>query len=177
VPLKIPFYIVLVRNVILFLAIFLSIPLVFEIRPYLIKPELWLFIAISSYFICLSGIVYNIIHNYPVFRFDQDQYGKMYVKEYFMRSQRGQYGGEGYLASGVALMIGGCFLLISKISTLLSNPMHQRMAVGVLCCFTFVLVNVYVTFYRFKHPWYSNSFLPPQSFTKGPMWRDQGNNI
>ena len=74
-------------------------------------------------------------------------------------------------------MIGGVFLLISKISSLLSSPMHQRLAVGVLCVVAFVLINVYVTFYRLKHPWYSNSFLPPSSFTKGPMWRDQGNNI
>jgi hypothetical protein len=68
--------------------------------------------------------VYNIIHQYPVFRFDQDQYGKMYVKEYFMRSQRSQYGGEGYLASGVAAMIGGTFLLISKLTSFVSNPLH-----------------------------------------------------
>ena len=51
------------------------------------------------------------------------------------------------------------------------------MAIVVLCVFVFTLVNIYVTFYRLKHPWYMNTFMPPPSFTRGPMWRDQGNNI
>lgn len=74
------------RNIMMFVGVWILILAVFEVRPYLIDPKLWMFIAFLSYFICLSGIVYNIIHQYPVFRFDQDQYGKMYVKEYFMRS-------------------------------------------------------------------------------------------
>jgi hypothetical protein len=82
-----------------------------------VQPHLWCAIAWLSYVVCLSGIVYNIIHQMPIFRFDQDQYGKMFVREYFMRSQRGQYGGEGFIVSGLSALIGFCFLVIFKIGS------------------------------------------------------------
>ena len=64
------------------------IVLIVKIKDYLIDQYLWLVIAWLSYVVCTSGVVYTILNTVPVFRFDQDQYGKMYVSEYFMRSSR-----------------------------------------------------------------------------------------
>ena len=72
VPLKLPFLVILFKNLILFLGLGTMIILLFKLRPFLIDPRLWLTIAMISYIICLSGVVYNIIHVMPVFRFDQD---------------------------------------------------------------------------------------------------------
>ena len=64
------------------------IVLMVKVKDYLIDQYLWLVIAWLSYVVCTSGVVYTILNTVPVFRFDQDQYGKMYVSEYFMRSSR-----------------------------------------------------------------------------------------
>ena len=101
------------KNIILFVSFGTLIVVFFKIRPMLIDPKVWMAIAFMSYVVCLSGVVYNMIHPMPVFRFDQDSYGKMYVKEYFMRSQRSQYGGEGYIVSVLSFIVGICFLALS----------------------------------------------------------------
>lgn len=172
-----PFHVVVVRNLIMFFILGSLIVLIFKTKPVLIDPRLWLAIAFLSYVICLSGVVYNLIHTMPVFRFEQDSFGKMFVKEYFMRSQRSQYGGEGYIVSVLSFMIGAAFLALAKIDYLVKGDIARKAAIAGLCVLIFVGINAYVTIYRFKQPWYSNSFMPPSSFTKGPMWRDQGNNI
>lgn len=61
---------VVVRNLIMFFLLGSLIVLIFKSRPVLIDPRLWLAIAFLSYIICLSGVVYNLIHSMPVFRFE-----------------------------------------------------------------------------------------------------------
>jgi hypothetical protein len=38
-----------------------------------------------TFLICTGGIVYSIIHGVPWFKFDRDQFGNVYVAEYFMK--------------------------------------------------------------------------------------------
>jgi len=97
-------------------------------------------IACFGYVICTSGIVYTMLHNMPVFKFDQDAYGKMYVKEYFYRSQRSQYAGEGYLVSTLAMAISMGFLLLSRIDKVFTEPSQRRFAVFALLCIVFTLI-------------------------------------
>ena len=72
VPLRLPFYVLFFKNLFLFLGLGTLIVLLFKLQPVLIDPRLWMAIATISYVVCLSGVVYNIIHGMPVFRFEQD---------------------------------------------------------------------------------------------------------
>ena len=78
----------MLKNLIMFVVLATLIVVIVKIRDYLIDQYLWLVISWVSYVICTSGVVYTILNTVPVFRFDQDQYGKMFVSEYFMRSSR-----------------------------------------------------------------------------------------
>ena len=167
----------MIKNLMMFVILGCLIVVVTRVRDYLIDQFLWLIIAWVSYIICTSGVVYTILNNVPVFRFDQDQYGKMFVSEYFMRSSRQQYGGEGYIVSTIAVLTSMAFLFLSKVDTLIENNNQRRMAIYAAIFVAFMGVQFYVYCYRLKTPWYSNNFFPPSTFTKGPIHRDQGNNI
>ena len=153
------------------------IVLIVKIKDYLIDQYLWLVIAWLSYVVCTSGVVYTILNTVPVFRFDQDQYGKMYVSEYFMRSSRQQYGGEGYIVSLIAICVSAIFLFLSKVDVLFTKTLHRRVAILGAIFTAFMGIQMYVSCYRIKTPWYVNNFYPPAGFTRGPIMRDQGNNI
>ena len=94
-----------------------------------------------------------------------------------MRGSRGQYGGEGYIASTLALFTSACFLLMIKADTLFSTAGTRRAAVIFAIIFGAVGVYTYLLCYKIKTPWYKNDFWPPEGYTRGPIMRDQGNNI
>ena len=54
-----------------------------------------------------------------------------------MRSNRGQYGGEGYITSGLAIFISAAFLVMIKADKLFESDFHRRIAIGIgiLCAF------------------------------------------
>ena len=167
----------MLKNVFMFTVLAGLIVLIVKIRDYLIDQYLWLVIAWISYVICTSGVVYTILNTVPVFRFDQDQYGKMYVSEYFMRSSRQQYGGEGYIVSLLAIGVSATFLFLSKVDVIFEKTLHRRVAILACIFVAFFGIQMYVMCYRIKTPWYQNNFYPPEGFTRGPIMRDQGNNI
>lgn len=113
----------------------------------------------------------------PVFRMDTDQYGKQYIKEYIYRSSRGQYAGEGYIFSFLAFTISMAFLFMIKGDRFFETNNSKRIAMFVAVVVLFSAVQVYILCYKIKTPWYSNNFWPPENFLKGPIMRDQGNNI
>ena len=94
-----------------------------------------------------------------------------------MRSKKGQYGAEGYIVSMLALVIGLIFLAIAKVNAFIENNMKKRVAVALLAFAAYYLINVYLDIYRIKVTWYSNKFMPPDNYIKGPLWRDQRTNI
>jgi len=99
---------------VLFAVLVVLIRVFVSIQEYLINPFLWITIAWVGYFVCTSGFIYTILNNMPMFKMEQDQYGKLFVSEYFMRSNRGQYGGEGYITSFIALVVSSSFLVMIK---------------------------------------------------------------
>lgn len=149
-----PFHVILIKNLVLFAVLGALIVLVVKIRDYLIDQYLWLVIAWTSYVICTSGVVYTILNTVPVFRFDQDQYGKMFVSEYFMRSSRQQYGGEGYIVAFIALAVSMAFLFMSKVDALFEKALHRRVAILAAIFVGFMGIQLYVMCYRIKTPWY-----------------------
>jgi hypothetical protein len=56
-----------------------------HIRIVLLQPPVWFLIAMMTFVICTGGIVYTVIHGVPWFKFDRDQFGNVYVSEYFMK--------------------------------------------------------------------------------------------
>ena len=131
----------------------------------------------SSYFVCTSGVVYTMINPVPMFRFEPDKYGKYRVTEYFLPSSRGQYGGEGYIMSFLAIMVSAGFLFMIKVERFADTGLRKRVAIGIAIIVTFLTIQTYIQCYKIKTPWYYNNFMPPSNFMRGPIMRDQGNNI
>jgi hypothetical protein len=121
VQLSIPLSTVVIRNLIFFGVLFVALNMLAALREHLINPYLWISIAFVGYIICTSGVVFTMSHGMPIFRFDQDQYGKMYVSEYFNRNNRQQWGGEGYIVSTLSVAISACFFFIYKIDKIFAE--------------------------------------------------------
>ena len=168
---------ILMKNVILFSIVGTLITVFVKIRDNLINQKLWVAIALVGYFICTSGVVYTMINPVPMFRFEPDRYGRYHVVEYFMTNMRGQYGGEGYIMSSLALLISGSILFLIKVDAFFEKKLSKRIAIGVGVLSVFFFLQIYLMCYRIKTPWYQTNFWPPSNFLRGPIGRDQGNNI
>jgi len=84
------------------------------------------------------------------------------VSEYFMPEQRSQYAGEGYIVSFVGTVCSLVFLAVTRIEVLTPPGGFGRSTLLIiLIVIGFLSVQVYLTCYRFKAPWYSTSFGPP----------------
>jgi oligosaccharyltransferase complex subunit gamma len=177
IELSLPLYVVLVKNAILFTILAALILVVVKIRPFLINQNVWFGISIVSFAICIQGFVYNLLNNAPVFRFEQDKYGKMFVSEYFMRGMRQQYAGEGYIVSTIVMAFGIALLVMTRAVHHYEDAFKRRITVGVGILVCFGLLQAYLACYRIKNPWYGTSFFPPRHYTRGPINRDTGNVI
>jgi hypothetical protein len=89
VPLTQPFSTILIKNLTFLGIFFIAITALRYIRVALLYPLVWFIIAMIVYAICTGGVVYSILHNVPWFKMERDQYGNVYISEYFMRGQRG----------------------------------------------------------------------------------------
>ena len=83
VPLKEPLSKVFAKNSVLFIVLVILIRVFVSIQDYLVNPYLWITIAWTGYFFCTSGIVSTIMSGMPMFKMEQDQYGKLFISEYF----------------------------------------------------------------------------------------------
>lgn len=79
--------------------------------------------------------------------------------------------------SFLALGVSSSFLFLCKVDSLFETPTSRRIAVAVALNLIFLFIQVYISCYRVKTPWYENNFAPPSNFLRGPIMRDQGNNI
>lgn len=173
VKLKLPFFTVLFKNMILFSILALLIGMIIVIRPILIDRTVWFGLSIFGYIVCTSGFIYSELHNMPMFRFDKDQYGSMGISEYFMRSQRSQYAGEGYITSLIAFFTSMCFLLFLKSDQFLQVTGNTRRVVLLVAMLLgYSGIGLYVQCYKIKSPWYNTQFQPPHDYLRGPLSRD-----
>lgn len=78
----------LLKNLMLFGVLTFLLNMLVQLRPHLISPGLWYSIALFGYIVCTSGIIYCSSHNMPMFRMDRDEFGNMFISEYFMKQQR-----------------------------------------------------------------------------------------
>jgi uncharacterized membrane protein YoaT (DUF817 family) len=179
VKLKLPLTTVLIKNLMLFGVLTILLNLIVKLRPQLISPNLWYSIALFGYIVCTSGIIYCQSHNMPMFRLDKDEFGNMFISEYFMKQQRSQYAGEGYIASILCTLISLCFLCFVRAEVFFSplNSTNKMYLLVVLLILGYSGVQAFLACYREKSPWYRNAFFPPHDYVRGPLMRDQGNNI
>ena len=168
---------VFIKNLTLFVVLVVLIRIFVSIQDLLINQYLWMVIAWTGYFFCCSGVVYTLLNNVPMFKMEQDAYGKVQIAEYFMRTSRGQYGGEGYIMAAQALFISSAFLMMIKADALFKSTLNRRIAIGCSLFCAMGGVALYLSCYKIKTPWYQNNFWPPEHYTRGPIERDQGNNI
>lgn len=140
VPLKLPFTTVLLKNLIMFAVASLAVILVAQWRTHLLTPMVWFSISIGGYIICTSGFIYSELHNMPMFRFDRDQYGSVGVSEYFMRQQRGQYAGEGYIASFIATLASLTLLFVTRVEKFELSPTQRRIILAGAILFSYLCV-------------------------------------
>lgn len=168
---------VLIKNI-TFLGIFAVALMVLRyIRVIMLNPTVWFIVAMVVYAICTSGIVYSIIHNVPWFKLERDQFGSVFVAEYFMRGQRGQWAGEGYIFSLLCVATGLTLIFLSRVDRFFKSESSLRIAVIGALIVVYFLSELILTCYKFKSPWYGPGFAPPGHYQRGPLMLDQGNNI
>ena len=113
VQIKYTFASIAIKNAIGATVLAILIYFVKSIYPVLMNQKVWFFVAIAVFVICTGGIVFSILNNMPWFRFEKNEFGAIVIGEYFMRGQRGQYAGEGYIISILATSIGLIYLYLS----------------------------------------------------------------
>jgi hypothetical protein len=115
VKIKFPFSTILINNflgICMIAVLFQGIKSIYNI---LLNQWVWFGVAITVFVICTGGIVYSMLNNSPLFKFRRNEYGSVVVEEYIMRGQRGQYAGEGYIASCLFTLIGLSYLFLANV--------------------------------------------------------------
>ncbi len=177
VQITLPFTTILIKNLTFLGISVVALTVLRYIREIMLHPTVWFLVAMVVYAICTSGIVYSIIHNVPWFKMERDQFGNVFVAEYFMRGQRGQWAGEGYIFSVLCVCTGLALIFLSRVDKFFSNESSLRFAVVAALAVVYVLSELILTCYKFKSPWYGPGFAPPGHYQRGPLMLDHGNNI
>jgi len=99
------------------------------------------------------------------------------ITEYFMRGQRGQWAGEGYIVSVLVAIIGMAYLYMHHVDKWVSERGQQRIAIIICILSIYILQQLLLAAYRIKSPWYNPTFAPPPYYQRGSLLQDQGNNI
>ena len=72
VAITFPFTTILLKNLMFFAIFAAALTLLRYIRQVMLQPVVWFVVAMITYAICTSGIVYSIIHNVPWFKLERD---------------------------------------------------------------------------------------------------------
>jgi hypothetical protein len=177
VKIKFTFVQILIKNIVGLLLISFLFIFVKYTYTILLNQWVWFGIAIAVWIIFTGGLVYSMLNGMPWFKFERNEFGQIVVGEYFMRGQRGQWAGEGYIASIICTVVGIGYLVLINMEKFISDKSTQRFAVMGLLLSIYILQSLYVAIYRFKSPWYNPVFAPPDYYLRGSFLEDQGNNI
>lgn len=131
----------------------------------------WFVGSLLVYITCVSGVIYDIIHDVPFVGRDRNT-GEVMV---FAEGNREQYGAEGLVISLMISFIGLLFVSIIVMGQRLDKK-YSLVGSLVALLLIFFLVSQLEQVYKSKS-WYGPSFTPPGGYLTGPITRDQGNNI
>ena len=105
----------------------------------LLNQMIWFGIALSVYVICTGGLVYSMLNNMPWFKFERNEFGAIVITEYFMRGQRGQWAGEGYIVSILVTLTGFGYLVLNNADRLAKDRSSIRVTIYVIVATIFIL--------------------------------------
>mmetsp|Transcript_20034 Transcript_20034/g.23064 ORF Transcript_20034/g.23064 Transcript_20034/m.23064 type:complete len:350 (+) Transcript_20034:3-1052(+) len=138
-------------------------------KSFFLNEKLWLFGSYAIMFICMSGVVYNIIHEVPLIRGDS----------WLSPRARTQTALEGYIMSATMLIVG---LMLTAIQTVghatgSSFRFFNTVVMITLLFGASLMMNFAGNVYYEKTKFYTTNFYPPAHYIKGPISRDQMNTI
>lgn len=142
-----------------------------QFRSFFLNTKVWFIGSIAIYAICMSGVVYNIIHNIPFTTMDRN--GNV---EWISNQNRMQLGAEGVIMSGAISLAGILFIIVSRLTAISGNSSVNRFIYIVLFVFTLLVIWAIEDVYK-KKGWYNPRFYPPENYVQGPLMKDQGNSI
>ena len=94
------------------------------------------------------------------------------VTEYFQRGQRGQWAGEGYIMSVIAVLIGLAYLILNNVPQIFDDKYQMRVTIYSLIATIWIGQQLYLAAYRIKSPWYKPTFSPPDYYLEGSLMMD-----
>jgi len=142
-----------------------------KFRPFFLSNKLWFIGSMIVYFICMSGIVYNILHGVPFNNVDRD--GNV---EWFHSGGRSQFGAEGYIMSATVSILGILFITLLHLPKVADNT-NGKIVYLIIFLLIFLLLKWVESIYKWKSSFYNPIFFPPAHYIHGPLSNDQGNNI
>mmetsp|Transcript_11745 Transcript_11745/g.19819 ORF Transcript_11745/g.19819 Transcript_11745/m.19819 type:complete len:290 (-) Transcript_11745:185-1054(-) len=115
VKMRFTFSQILVKNVLGMLVIAALFSIVNYLYQFLLNQWVWFIIAVSAQVVFTGGLVYSLLNNMPWFKFERNEFGNVVIAEYFMRGQRGQWAGEGYIVSVLVTFTGLVYLYMNNV--------------------------------------------------------------
>lgn len=75
----------------------------------------------------------------PWFKFERNEFGAIVVTEYFMRGQRGQWAGEGYIVSILVTLTGLGYLVLNNADRFFKDRSTIRLSIYAIIASIFIL--------------------------------------
>jgi len=150
----------------------IGLQLFFKFKKFFVNNVLWFVGSIIIYFICMAGVVYNIIHNVPFTNIDRS--GNF---EWYHSGSRSQFGLEGYIMSG-SIVVGGLLIIgYQFLPRFTKAGASSTVTYFILTAIIYIVLHFVEDIYQRKSGFYNPAFWPPAHYIKGPLMKDQGNNI
>ena len=80
-----------------------------------------------------------MLNNMPWFKFERNEFGAIVVTEYFMRGQRGQWAGEGYIVSILVTLTGLGYLVLNNADRFFKDRSTIRLSIYAIIASIFIL--------------------------------------
>lgn len=80
-----------------------------------------------------------MLNNMPWFKFERNEFGAIVVTEYFMRGQRGQWAGEGYIVSILVTLTGLGYLFLNNADRFFKDRSTIRLSIYAIIASIFIL--------------------------------------
>jgi len=123
--------------------------------------NLWFSFSILTFIICTGGVTNHLVHNAPWFKYDRNNSGQLYIQEYFMSNKKKQYAAEGYFVSLTVTIIGGLLVALGNLNKLADRGVWIRIITLGCISTIYVLLQLILTCFQFKHGWYRKPSLSP----------------
>ena len=148
--------------------ILISLSLLIITIKIIINPSLWWFFSMVINFLCMGGIVFDVIYENALYGIDNTTGEKIFIAT----GPKSQFIIEGFLMSFI-MIIGGISLINLNSSAKFKNPWQIRLVgifslIGLIGCM-YCLVYIY----RLKVAWYAPTFQPPKHYLKGSLYENQ----